>query len=321
MRCLEPFQILNLKRAKALLIFFFFVSFLHAKIVITLQPVVNLKKSEILLKDISKISGNASQKKFIDFIENIKIKNLNKSVIKITKNEVKKRLKENYIDLKNLTINGPKRVIVKRAMKEIKEAQIINDAKRFLIKKYRNIDIIEIELNKNSIVVPVGKIAKRIYERSKSSNNIYLNYEIYVDGKKYLTLPLNARVKFVKLAPFAKRDIPKGKIIYSDDITFEKYKSNGRREFLTKEDIIGKVAKVNIKRGSLIKRYFLRPDFKVLKRKNVKIIYSKGSIQINLLGLALENGSIGDTVRVKNISTNKVIKCKVVGPWTVEYVD
>lgn len=320
MRCLDLYQILNLKRAKALLIFFLFVSFLHAKVLITLYPIVHIKKSDILLKDIAKI--DTTQNRLKKFIENIKIKKIDQILTKITKDDVKKSLKDNYIDLKNVNINGSDGVIVKRDTSKLTEANIEKDIKRFLSKKYgKNIEIDDIGLSKKEIVIPEGKITKEIYQRSKTSNNIYLNYDIFINGEKYLSLPITVRVRFFKLAPFAKIDIPKGKIIYLNDIDFKRYKVSGSKEFLTKEDIIGKVAKVNIKKDRLIKRYYLMPDFQVFKRKNVKIIYSNGALKIELLGLALDNGTIGDIVRVKNISTNKVIKCKVVGPFTVKYID
>ncbi len=295
------------------------MSFLHAKIVITLYPIVEVKKSDVLLKDIAKVKS--SQERLKDFIENIKIKEVDR-VTKISKEEIKNRLRENYIDLKSVIIKGSNRVIVRRAIKKISQIQIEEDLRKFLYKRYgKNIEIKSIGIGKKEITLPDGKIAKKIQKRNKSSNNIYLNYELYVDGERYLSLPINVRVEFFTLAPFAKRDIPKGKIIDFNDIYFKKYPKRSSRDCLTKEDIIGKIAKRVIRRDSVIKRYYLLPNFKVFKNRNVKILYSKGALNIELLGLALENGALGDIIRVKNISTNKVIKCKVVGPFTVKYID
>ncbi|GAB6071970.1 hypothetical protein JCM14244_03470 [Venenivibrio stagnispumantis] len=117
----------------------------------------------------------------------------------------------------------------------------------------------------------------------------------------------------------AKRDILKGKILEEEDLTYITigYKQSGTFENIN--DLIGKKLKYNIKAGEVIKDFML-DDFDIKPNTKVKIIYDKNGIRIELLGRTVEGGKIGDIIKVKNISTNKVIKCKVLDANTVLYI-
>jgi len=117
----------------------------------------------------------------------------------------------------------------------------------------------------------------------------------------------------------AKRDILKGKILEEEDLTYITigYKQSGTFENIN--DLIGKKLKYNIKAGEVIKDFML-DDFDIKPNTKVKIIYDKNGLRIELLGRTVEGGKIGDIIKVKNISTNKVIKCKVLDTNTVLYI-
>lgn len=63
------------------------------------------------------------------------------------------------------------------------------------------------------------------------------------------------------------------------------------------------------KDGSLI--------YVIQKNQKVNIMYINKNIKVQLLGAALESGKVGDYIRVKNISTGKEIKGKVIDSQTV----
>jgi len=117
----------------------------------------------------------------------------------------------------------------------------------------------------------------------------------------------------------AKRDIIKSKILEEEDLTYITigYKQSGTFENIN--DLIGKKLKYNIKAGEVIKDFML-DDFDIKPNTKVKIIYDKNGLRIELLGKTVEGGKIGDIIKVKNISTNKVIKCKVLDTNTVLYI-
>jgi len=157
------------------------------------------------------------------------------------------------------------------------------------------------------------------YKRT-TKNHIYLCYSIFLEDELLRKIPVTLKVKKTVFVPAAKRDILKGKKISKEDIYFLKKRGNLKERSFKEIDIVGKVAKRDIKKDSIIKEYFLEPNFIVFKQKKVKIVYKKGAIKIELVGIALENGVKNQIIRVKNISTNRIIKCKVVSALTVEFI-
>lgn len=49
----------------------------------------------------------------------------------------------------------------------------------------------------------------------------------------------------------------------------------------------------------------------VRKDQKITIIYTSKNIKIGLLGVAMNSGKVGDVIEVKNISTGKVLKARV----------
>jgi flagella basal body P-ring formation protein FlgA len=56
----------------------------------------------------------------------------------------------------------------------------------------------------------------------------------------------------------------------------------------------------------------------VKRGEMVTITASKGTLTVTARGLAQENGAEDDTIRVKNINSQKEIFCRVTAPSSVE---
>ena len=69
--------------------------------------------------------------------------------------------------------------------------------------------------------------------------------------------------------------------------------------------------------GRVVKSFVVsvkvNPHYLVKRGNPVKVVYVKGPIKIEIIGIALENGREGDIIKVKNPSTGKILPCRVVG--------
>ncbi|WP_281951176.1 flagellar basal body P-ring formation chaperone FlgA [Nitrosophilus kaiyonis] len=324
MKCSEQFLHLNHKFFKKAILAFFLLLLLnfsgYAKIVVELKPFVEVINKNILIKDIADIKSDKNEKTLKNFISTLKITTLKDNIAKIKKEQILKTLQNNYIDVSKINIIG-ENCIVKLKTKKLEISEIENDIKKFIQQKFGDrIAIKSISIGNKSFTIPFSKTEKKIEIKSSTNSHIYINYFIYNDGKLFKKIPITLKIEKFIMAPFAKRDIPKGKKISINDIYFKKIKIYSKSDILGKDEIIGNIAKRNIKKDSIIKRYFIEPNYLVIKRKSVKIIYKNGPIKIELLGLALENGILGQIIRVKNISSDRIIKCRVVAPFTVEFI-
>ncbi len=153
-------------------------------------------------------------------------------------------------------------------------------------------------------------------------DKFYLRFNVSGDlNGKEKTFPVSVRVVKLKSVLIASKDILPKQLIIRKYLSYKKvpeYKVNGG--FSSIDDILGKRAKRLIKKDRIIKQFDVIPDFKVFKNRPVKVIYANGAIKIEMMGIALKNGAIGDIIEVKNISTGKKLLCKVIGNGVVEFL-
>ena len=115
----------------------------------------------------------------------------------------------------------------------------------------------------------------------------------------------------VKIA-FTRRNIPKGKVIQSDDLVMKWANSRSSHgAFITIENIVGHKAKRNMARDTVLKAQHILANNAVNKNDTILIISGSAGLSIVTYGEALSDGKVGDMVLVKNSSSNKKFKAIV----------
>lgn len=62
----------------------------------------------------------------------------------------------------------------------------------------------------------------------------------------------------------------------------------------------------------------LREPFAVTHGQQVRLIYSSGTLQITALGMPLDDGSVGETIRVRNTDSGLTVSGTILGPGIVQ---
>jgi len=318
MKCSERWVLLNPDLLRPLLPLLLLFNFAFGTVLIELKEFSKVNSEKIYLKDIANIKTENTQfKNFLKEIEIDRSPKPKKTKI-ITKSRIISVLKTYHFDLTDIKIKGERCVVLSDFTKISKE-QIIKDIEKFLEKKFKNIKIHTVSVLTRNIFVP-KKYSKEIKIKSKSRSYIHLEYTVLSPDKR-MTIPVSVKYSEVSKVVKAVRDIKRGKKITEEDIeTVEMF--NVRDGYVREpEYVIGKIAKVNIKRGSPIRENQIVPDYAVRKKDKVKIIYDKGIIRVELYGTALENGEVGSVIRVRNLSSKKEIRCKVIGRKEVLFIE
>ncbi len=311
MKCLELWRHLNLSVAFVFILIF--SSFANTvKTGLNLKDIVYVNSRDVYIKDIATVSSqNKNLKKYIS---SIKVKTIYADKDRITKNDVLNALKQNYIDTTNVIINGKYTIVVLNKTR-INEDFIKQILKNYIKSRYKNLDIEEIRTSKVSIDV-VGK--PKITISPKGQTNSYIYFDIFINRRK-----ISASVKYypVKKVVVAKRYIPKGSVISVYDVKLSKVKiKKDERYFTNVNEVIGRKVKFSIKANEPIKEKYIQKNFIVKRNTNVEVVFQRGSFKIKLLGRALENGQLGDLIKVRNLSSGKVILCRVIGQNRVKFV-
>jgi flagella basal body P-ring formation protein FlgA len=114
------------------------------------------------------------------------------------------------------------------------------------------------------------------------------------------------------------RDIRRDELITENDLGVEIIDRKSNRGYIEKLGDRPVKALSNLKSGQRIKRADIAIDrFLVHKGETVTVNFMKKNLVIETQALAIGNGAIGDTVKVKNLDTNKIMIGKVSGDRVV----
>ena len=321
MRCLERLRLL---RVNFLLFCFFFFLFssLSFGAEIFLKSSSRVSGQQVSLGEIAEIKGTSVEK---NLLSSIKISDLPPPCGKksISKEEVARRiasyLRDNGVVFKKIVIKGSERVLVTSPCLVIDGDHIRELVEEFFKKNYPQYEVVSVPNLK-------VKLSYTSYEEHLSlkylgRNSARFVYEITVNGKPVKKFWLPVRVERKVKVVVAVRPIPRGSVITADKVSLKEVvesKARGGTDNLS--SVVGATAKRDFLPGDVITERGIVPNFAVKKNQPVRVVYRSGAIRVELLGIALQNGIVGNIIKVKNPSTGKVLLCRVTGSGLVEFV-
>ena len=125
---------------------------------------------------------------------------------------------------------------------------------------------------------------------------------------------INGRYASFLEIPISKRVIRHGDIVKSEDITKIRTKTSNISSniILSEEQLVGMEAKNVISSGRYFKRSDIRKSPVIFAKNIVTMKYISGHLSVKTTGIALEEGSVGDTIKVKNEKSGNEIYAKII---------
>ncbi len=116
--------------------------------------------------------------------------------------------------------------------------------------------------------------------------------------------------------PVPARRIERGEVIREADLRLAAVETRQLRpdSLLDEGAIVGMEARRTLLPGRVISSLALRAPLMVEKNAQVSALYRDGTLELNLLALAQDDGMKGDTVRLTNPSTGNTVYAVVTGP-------
>ena len=110
-----------------------------------------------------------------------------------------------------------------------------------------------------------------------------------------------------------KNNLKKGEVIQKHDLKFD-YKTNsvGTGFFESFDELVGRKINQNLSKGQVIKIRHLEENFMVSEGQSIIIFSDLHGINVRMQGNALENGHFNELIRVKNISSGKIVQGRVI---------
>lgn len=294
------------------------------KVQVNIKPKVVVQDELIRLDDVADVSGGAPW--LVETIESTVVgtaPQLGKERI-ISTISLTNRLRRQKIDMDSLDIEAPRYVRVYREAQNVSEEKV-----RALIEQYLE-STIPFEGGRLTVTrfslrgeqaVPMGDTSYEIIpprHPNLSGNN---NFQVLVKVDGEVAAKLWATVDLEVVAPVvtALRSLPRGHVLTSTDLAVVEANigSLGREPFMDSSQVVGKRLTRNLTQGEPILRAHLSEPVMVKRGSLVTVVVEEGALRISTRGIALENGGEGETIRVKNMSSQRTIFGKVVDSATV----
>jgi flagella basal body P-ring formation protein FlgA len=115
------------------------------------------------------------------------------------------------------------------------------------------------------------------------------------------------------------RRIATGETIARDDIQWQTARADtvARNVLLDLDRIVGKEAKRPLQPDQPLRAGDIRAPIVVAKGSLVTLVVQSPSMTLTSKGKAMENGALGDSVRIQNTQSKVVVEGEVVSPGTV----
>jgi len=139
--------------------------------------------------------------------------------------------------------------------------------------------------------------------------------KFFKNGILVRTETVRTRIEVLRNIVIAARLLPHGTVLADTDIrTVSKWSHRITPHALSTQDkAVGKRLTSQVNAGTEISANMLRDVPMVQKGKIVKIIFDSGAMRIVTVGIPEEDGMAGTIIRVRNVTSNKIIYARVLG--------
>lgn len=172
------------------------------------------------------------------------------------------------------------------------------------------------------IHLPAGNISWEVEINGNNNylGNVYFALKLYNKGVLFKEESIRVRIEVLREFVVSVKNLGRDCIIGADDVSLQKkwVRSIPLNSISNKDDVVGKLLCVSVRQNTEISRNMLKEVTAVKRNKMVQIVLDNGAINITTTGVAEEDGAEGSFVKVRNISSNKIIYARVVGESKVE---
>lgn len=132
--------------------------------------------------------------------------------------------------------------------------------------------------------------------------------------------PISGRIERIMDVPTVKSTLTRGTVISTNDLSSIEMKSTDIRGdiVINPDQIVGRSARQNLNPGRLIRISDTEIPVSVKRGQKINLVYKTGQLELTALGRAMEDGRVGDHIRVTNGSSNKPLQGTVLANNQVE---
>jgi flagella basal body P-ring formation protein FlgA len=223
-----------------------------------------------------------------------------------------------------IRITGPNRVEIRRRSTVLRgswlmqrlrgaiEVRLPYDAKR----------VAEISIPKlPDVRVPDGASARVTFKRGERfQGDITIEVVIEDDGAAISTRQVSAKIDLFETALTVGQDLRRGHLIQSTDIISTRIAASKMPpDAVTRPElIVGAQLQRRIRPGDTLRQAWLKVPPVIKRGDRVRVVARRGPIRLTTVGQAMNSAARSSFVRVRNMSSKKIVTGRAMGPGLVE---
>ena len=175
------------------------------------------------------------------------------------------------------------------------------------------------------VQVPLGKNTRRLEVdlagRRREAGAWSIPVRVMVDDVQYSTVWAPMQVEVFRNLPVLKRDVRMGEELGPADYSIERVliAAGLSSQPVDGTPPFGALAAANLTAGNVLYEKDIKFALFVEKDAIAKLHARNGSVQVNVMVVVLEDGHLGDHVRVRSLSGDKEVTARVTGKGTLEF--
>lgn len=234
--------------------------------------------------------------------------------------EILEKIKDSGVELESIGYSIPAQVNIKREGREVREDEVLNALQKEL--KAKNVTDLQVKQIKwdSALVVPTGPSEVRVdFAGVPLSGKLPLRVELFVNGQPEARFVATAFVDDWREIPVLRRGVERGMLIQPGDVQMVRLNVNSHPGDIVHDvnGIIGRRAKNSISAGETIRRSAVDIPPVIEKGKRVSMVYEVTGLRATAVGIAQEDGQLGDKIRLQNESSKRFVEGRIINPQEV----
>lgn len=291
---------------------------------IVVSPIAKVRGEEIRLGDLAAIS--IQHKEFERLLADLKALKIADAPPPKTKTSIPGASILSAIESLGITRDAigysiPVVVEVEREGRLVTNGEVLNEV-RAQLSRDANLNVQVREVNWDSAqIVPVGLTSYQI-ERigMPSAGKVPLRIMTSVDSIPAARFLATAIVDDWREVPVLNRTLDRGMLISPSDIEVVRLNLFSQPGDVADnvKDVLGRAVKSRINAGETIRRSLIDIPPLIPQGKKIIMLYQQGPLKATATGTAMDDGLRGETIRVKNDASHRIVKAKVISAEEVE---
>ncbi len=305
-----------------------------ALVTVTLRSQATVGIRPITLRDIASIAGdNPAVCKTVAELD-VADPLGTRGSLTISRSQVAIRLQLSGLPEGLVRVEGADRVEVTAAHYALTESEVMAAARQSILKRLSSWNPDEIEMQ---LVQPIGvplivtggkedvTVWAEVHAAGEPLGRAQVDVSILVGGTRRLSFPLYLDIHALRQVAVAARKVEKGEALTESAVIFERRPVESQRAYVTApEALVGKKASRPLTPGTVLTVADLaaaeeRLDLPLVHQRDpVKMIVHLGVVNVLAAGEALQDGKLGQLIRVRNVDSKQIVLGRVADKSLVE---